>query len=159
MDAAVYALGDRVVHSDFGICQVVAVKGRLILIRSLAIGHRHRRYWVDLSVDAGKVRLCVGPASKRGKNTRETERTQIKMKFGFKRRCIPKREQKLGLLCRSPWGGVKDEPGNIDYDCSDTDINTDTEDAILASTQRKSRRKTSAVIRLIKTATNVWGSH
>ena len=57
MDAAVHAVGDRVVHSDFGICGVVEVKGRLIRIRSLAIGHRHRRCWVDLSVDAGKVKL------------------------------------------------------------------------------------------------------
>ena len=141
MDAAkhaVYDVGDTVVHSDYGICGVVAVlRGRLIRIRSLAIGHRQRRHWVDLSVDAGKVKLYVGPASK------DTHDTSLAEDI-YSHKLVALKDALTN----------EEHAGNMDYDCSDTDIE---EDAILASTQhknRRNRRKTSAA----NTATNVWGS-
>jgi hypothetical protein len=51
----VYGEGDVVVHGEFGICDVVAVMGNTISIQSHA--NSNDRHWVDLDVDAGKVKL------------------------------------------------------------------------------------------------------
>ena len=51
------AEGDKIEHSDYGVCEVLEVNEGSIRIRSL-VGD-NPVYWVDPS--AGKVKLCLGP--------------------------------------------------------------------------------------------------